>query len=124
MLKKKGFMLIGCLLILGSLALCGLDVYRLINFEKVNATVEVYRRTKGKKARVTYEYGGEIFENKVLASYNGFVMKNGKKLTVMIDPAKPDDPHTTSFALETMCLLCGVAILIGEKKTKGRSETE
>lgn len=118
MKKGRWLMIVGCLMMLGAFLFSGLDIYRLFTFEKVDAAVEVYRSPKGKKARVTYEYGGEIYEDYVLSSYNAFTMKNGKKMTVLIDPAKPENPHVTNFAMETLFLLGGVLILYGELKQK------
>ena len=78
---KKGswLMIVGCLMMLGAFLFSGLDIYRLFTFEKVDAAVEVYRSTKGKK---------------------------------------PENPHMTNFAMETLFLLGGVLILYGELKQK------
>ena len=93
-----GVGLVFCLLgLLGG----GIDVYRMVKFDKVEADVHVTHGThSGYKAHVGYDYGGTRYEDKILNSYNAFTMKDGKTISVYIDPDKPNDPHVTSFALE------------------------
>lgn len=117
--EKKIILITGILFVLIALGLGGLDVYRLTHFDRVESMLTIKQRYKaGKKAHVTYEYQGEYYEDKILSSYNAFTMKNGKNYTVLIDPAMPDNPYATSFALEVMFLILGIILIIAVKRQK------
>lgn len=111
--KERSFLIVGIAFILIALVLGGLDVYHSTHFEKVEAQLfVVHNQSSGKRAHVHYEYKGVKYEDKALSSYNAFTMKNGKAYTVLIDPKKPDVPHTTSFALDIMFLVIGVVCVL------------
>ena len=107
---KGVFLIVGLLLILLSAVLFGFDIYHAVRYEHAEAALNVvHTPKKGKKAHVSYEFQGKHYEDKVLSSYNGFVMKDGQSYTILIDPEKPDEPHTTSFFLDAMFLAAGAA---------------
>lgn len=93
---EKFFLIIGVLLVIAAIALTGYDIYKLTHYERVESkVVNVLRRSNGRHAHVTYEYDGKLYEDIALSYYDAFTMKIGKKLTVLINPAKPEKPHTT-----------------------------
>ena len=118
--KKRAFLIIGIILVLISMILFGKDVYHVINFDHIESTLKVTRKPKrGYKAYASYEYKGKQYEDEVLSSYNGIVMKDGKSFTILIDPEKPDQPQTTSFFLDTLFMISGVAcVIVGLKKNQ------
>lgn len=121
--KKRVFLFIGIILVLISMILFGKDIYHVIHFDHIESTLKVtHKPQKGYKAYASYEYQGKQYEDKVLSSYNGFVMKNGKSYTILIDPEKPDQPQTTSFSLDTLFLISGVACVIAGLKDIQRKE--
>ena len=117
--KEKLFLIIGIILVLVALGIAGLDIYHVTQLEHVESTLKVIRKSSnsGKHAYVTYDYQGTTYYDKVLSSYNAFTMKNGKSYTVLIDASKPDQPYTTSFALDVMMLAFGViCVAVGVKR--------
>ena len=122
MMKKNLFIWAGALFIIIGLLLGSLDIYKQLNYEKVDAVLSIkYTGAKGtrKEASVSYDYNGVTFENKGLSSYNGFTMKNGGNYTVYIDPDKPDKPKTVSYVLEIVAVSCGIAsVIIGIRNRK------
>lgn len=116
--KNMIFVSVGILLLLIGLGLGGMDVYRLTNYDRVESMLTVtYRQHSGKKAHVSYEYQGTRYEDKVLSSYNAFTMKDGKAYDLLINPASPEHPQTTSFALDVLFLVMGgVAVYAGTRK--------
>lgn len=88
------FFLIGC-------AFGIKDINTKTKYEKVESVLTIYyARDNDKKAKVSYEYNGKQYTDKVLSSFNAFTMKDGKKYTIYINPENPEKPHTTSFALD------------------------
>ena len=118
MKKNKVIIAVGVLLFVFAIILGALDLYRMTSYEHVDSMLRIsYRKGAGKKAHVSYEYQGVKYEDKVLSAYNAFTMKDGKSYTVLIDPDVPENPYTTSFALDLMILAGGVAsIYAGRKK--------
>ncbi len=116
--KKSVFSIIGIILVLLALVLIGKDAYHVINYEHVESTLKVVRKPqRGYKAYASYEYKGKKYEDIVLSSYNGVIMKDGKSFTLLIDPANPDQPQTTSFFLDALFMISGVAcVIVGKKK--------
>ncbi len=118
-------------MVIAAIALTGYDIYKLTHYERVESkVVNVLRRSNGRHAHVTYEYDGKLYEDIALSYYDAFTMKTGKKLTVLINPAKPEKPHTTMFFMDVLLLLMGyLCILAGSKKQidlsqKGKKSTE
>ena len=116
--SKRVILIIGIILVLIAAVLVGKDIYHVIHFDHVESTLKVTRKPKrGYKAYASYEYQGRQYEDKVLSSYNGVVMKDGKSFTILIDPENPDQPQTTSFFLDALFMLSGVAcVIVGLKK--------
>ena len=116
--KKKVFLIIGILFVILSAGFFGKDIYRVTHFERVETTLKVTHKSKrGYKAYAAYEYQGKHYEDKVLSYYNAFTMKDGKNLEVLIDPAKPDQPQTTTFFWDVCFMLTGIIFVIfGLKK--------
>lgn len=103
------------LVLLIGLSLGGLDIYSLTHYDKVESMLTVRDGNKpGKKnAYASYEYMGTRYEDKYLDRYDAFTMKNGKSYVVLINPASPEKPHTTSFALEVLFIVIGAAGVYG-----------
>ncbi|HBZ53430.1 MAG TPA: hypothetical protein DEO82_06620 [Eubacterium sp.] len=115
--KNRTVLIVGIVLILVATVLFGFDVYKSVKLEHVESSMKViHKPKKGKKAYVTYDYQGERYEDKVLSYYNAFVMKNGKKFTVLIDPAKPDEPKTTNYAIDVLVMFFGVVCVVATVK--------
>lgn len=120
----KFFLIIGVLLIIAAIALTGYDIYKLTHYERVESkVVNVLRRSNGRHAHVTYEYDGKLYEDIALSYYDAFTMKTGKKHTVLINPAKPEKPHTTMFFMDVLLFLMGyLCMLPGLKKNNDKSK--
>ena len=117
--KKMGLK-VGIIMLLISLLFMVIDIYQIINLDRVEATLTVTRKYKGYVAYATYEYLGVRYEEKCIKSCGGifttcntFVMKDGKSFTVLIDPAKPDIPQATNFGMEIFVITLGIAFVIG-----------
>jgi len=104
----------GIFFILLSLLLIGIDLYRVVSYEHVDATLAVHERS----ARVTYEFDDGIYQNIGLSSYNALTMKDGKTITVLVSSKNPGKPYTTSFVIEGLALACGIFGLIVGIKSK------
>lgn len=120
--KDRFFGFSGIIFILLSAVFIGKDIYQLARFDRVESTLKVTNKHNGSgyKAHATYEYQGKRYEDKVLSYYNGVTMKDDEKFNVLIDPAKPDQPHTTTFFLDACFLIVGIPCLSGGLK-KDRS---
>lgn len=67
---------------------------------------------------MTYTYNGKIYSDVHINTYNGFTMKDGKNITIYIDPNKPEKPKTTDFLWTFICCLIGAASLFAYFKGK------
>ena len=116
--KGNIFLITGVILLLVSVALLGKDIYYLTHFEHVETTLNViHYPDRGYKAYASYEYQGQRYEEKALSFYNAFVMKDDKTFTVLIDPAKPDSPKSTTFSIDACLMFFGIiSVLVGLKR--------
>lgn len=97
------------------------DIHASRNYVKTESVITLYRTVKNeKKAKVTYEYDGKKYEDKTIDSYNGFTMKDGKNYTVYINPEKPDQPVTVSYALDVVFVGMGVFAMVVAIKGKNK----
>ena len=120
--KNRILLIIGILFLLTSIAFFCKDIYMVTQFEYVESTMTViHKPKKGYHAYVSYEYHGAQYEDKALSYYNGFVMKNGKKYTILINPAKPETPYTTAFSFDILFLITGILCLYGSLKKESNS---
>lgn len=124
-MKKNVFLIAGIVFVLFGLFLTGLSAYDLSTKEKVTAKVSVKHGHKNSRyAAVSYDYNGVAYTDKGLSSFNAFTMKDGKDMTILIDPEKPDEPTTTNWGLGVVFVLFGgVAVWVGVKKA-GASASE
>ena len=121
MSKGKFFIFIGCILLLVALIFGGLDIYYAKTYDKTEAEISIVTYTRkgktGKRAHVSYEYDGELYEDIALSSYNGFTMKDGKKITVYINPDKPEWPKTTDLTMIVVLIIFGGLCIAGGLKS-------
>ena len=121
--SEKVFLWAGLLFIAIGIFLLCLSICYMIACDKTEGILDVGRHgaRNAKRAHVTYEYDGVLYEDKGLSSYNAFTMKDGRTCTVYIDPETPDDPKVTSFGISAMLILFGAAVIkLGGPKLKRR----
>lgn len=105
------------------LFLIGLSIFYIVSYDKVEGEINIvrYGTNNGKHAHITYEYEGELYEDKGLSSYNGFTMKDGETYTVYVNPDKPESPKVTSFTMGILSLGLGIWVLRIVSKTRDAS---
>ncbi|MBR6274063.1 MAG: hypothetical protein IKR27_03525 [Lachnospiraceae bacterium] len=115
--KKKIFIAAGAFFVLVALILLTIDLYRVIRYDHVDATVSIVRNSgNSKQAMVTYSHGDFLYLDVKLSGYNAITMRDGKSMKVLINPKKPDKPYTTSFIIEGLAFACGFfGIFVGFK---------
>ncbi|MBQ6554975.1 MAG: DUF3592 domain-containing protein [Firmicutes bacterium] len=71
------------------------------------------------RAYVEYTYKDKVY-NSALSYYNAFTMKEGKPITVYIDPARPDFPKVPTNGMiilfEGMGIMSIVFVMLGDAK--------
>ena len=110
MRTNRIFIVVGIILVALALVSSGRSVYRMITCDRVEAELRVVEHNGAERswhAHVNYEYDGKKYTDIALTSFNAFTMKNGKKYRILIDPAHPDRPMTTSFGMDGILLLFG-----------------
>lgn len=119
-MKKHVFLIAGIVFVLFGLFLAGMSAYDYSTKEKITATVSIKHGPRNNRyAAVSYEYNGVSYTDKGLSSFNAFTMKDGKDMTVLINPLQPDQPTTTNWGLG-ICFMAfgGLAVWVGIKKAQ------
>nr|MBQ8253712.1 hypothetical protein [Lachnospiraceae bacterium] len=111
--SSKAFIWGGMLFVVVGLLLIGFSVFYITTYDRVDGVVDV-RKTGGrnrKVAYVTYEYNGELYEDKGLSYFNAFTMKDGKECAVYIKAEESEEPKTTYFAISILSILMGILLI-------------
>lgn len=121
--NDKIWLIIGIILIGVGALFAAFSIITISKYDKAEAliSIETHQRSSGKKnkqAYLTYTYNGKIYSDVHINTYNGFTMKDGKNITIYIDPNKPENPKTTDFLWTVICCLIGAASLFAYFKGK------
>ena len=108
----KIFAAVGAFFVIAGLIMGIGDIWRVINYDRVDATLyKVYLDNGNENQRraiiAGYEYDGEEYGGIVLGGSGPLFMKDGKAYTVLIDPDNPEEVFYPSYLLEIICISFG-----------------
>ena len=125
----KIFLAVGLFFMLAGVIMGVVDIWRVINYDRVDATLyKVYLDNGNENQRraiiAGYEYDGEESGGSVLGGGGPLMMKDGKSYTVLIDPDKPEEVFYPSYLLEIISIGCGgFAVYTGSIGLRARKRT-
>ncbi len=125
----KIFLTVGLFFKLAGVIMGVVDIWRVINYDRVDATLyKVYLDNGNENQRraiiAGYEYGGEEYGGIVLGGGGPLMMKDGKAYTVLIDPDDPEEVFYPSYLLEIISIGCGgFAVYTGSIGLRARKRT-
>ena len=125
----KIFLAVGLFFMLAGVIMGVVDIWRVINYDRVDATLyKVYLDNGNENQRraiiAGYEYDGEEYGGIILSGGGPLMMKDGKSYTVLIDPDDPEEVFYPSYLLEIISIGCGgFAVYTGSIGLRARKRT-
>ncbi|SMC47409.1 hypothetical protein SAMN06296952_1385 [Oscillospiraceae bacterium] len=125
----KIFLAVGLFFMLTGVIMGVVDIWRVINYDRVDATLyKVYLDNGNENQRraiiAGYEYDGEEYGGIVLGGGGPLMMKDGNSYTVLIDPDNPEEVFYPSYLLVIISIGCGgFAVYTGSIGLRARKRT-